>query len=306
MHPRPLILVFAWSALLLPGCQQDGTDAPATAPAAATATAQESNSAVEALSLSTTIATDAILSVGSGQTVNTSDSEGTTATSSLSASALVTADASRSASVGFTFATSGTVTVDLDALNTGGTDRYPNASGTFSVAYDSSGHGGPVLGSPVGSAGIVAYTVTVTALSDCTFTDPRCSATTTIASGSSYSYEVEVAWNWTDASHWTLHGDVDLASSGVSGSGSRPGATWTASLSGSRHAVSDLADNAGTLTLTRTVTADWTVDAVRNGTPHTVVWHRPELDRIFITVDGTTYGPYTVGQLWWYWNVSCH
>lgn len=26
-------------------------------------------------------------------------------------------------------------------------------------------------------------------------------------------------------------------------------------------------------------------------------WNRPALDRIFITVDGTTYGPYTLGDL---------
>lgn len=293
---RPLVATLAWSVLALSGCQQqeeeNGGSAP---PVAATATAQEANSAVEALSLSSTIATDAILSAGSGQAVTTSDKEG------ASSSASATADDD-----GFTFATSGTVTVDLDATGPGGADRHPHASGMFSVAYDSSGNGGPVLGSPVGSAGIVAYAVTVTALSDCIFTDPRCSATATIASGSSYTYDVEVTWNWSDAGHWTIQSDVDLATGNLAGNGSRPGVTWSAVLGGSRHAFTALAYDAGTLSFTRTVTADWTVDTVRNGIPHTVVWHRPALDRIFITVDGTTYGPYTLGQLWWYWNVSCH
>lgn len=300
--PRPLVVAFALSALLLPGCQQeeDGASAP---PASASATAQEANSAIEALSLSTTIATDAILTAGSGQSVDTSDQE--TASSSTS-SALLTISAVAADADGFTFATSGTVTVDLDATGAGGADRHPHATGTFSVVYDSSGNGGPVIGSPVGSAGIVAYTVTVTALSDCTFTDPRCNATATIATGSSYTYEVEITWNWTDAEHWTIQSDVDLASPGLVGSGSRPGVTWSADLSGSRHALTMLSYNTGTLSLTRTVTADWTVETVRNGVPHTVVWHRPALDRIFITVDGTTYGPYTLGQMWWYWNVSCH
>lgn len=270
--------------------------------AATTATAQESNSAVEALSLSASIATDAIMSAGSGETVTTSDSESASTTKTV---APVASDQPQAAAAGFAFSTSGTVTVDLDALSSG-SDRYPNASGTFSVAYDSSGNGGPVVGSPVGSAGIVAYAVTVTALTNCTFTDPRCSAATTLASGSSYSYDVEVVWNWTDANHWTLHSDVDLASTGLSGAGTRPGVTWTASLSGSRHARTGLTSTAGTLAITRTVTADWTVNTVRNGVPHAVVWHRPELDRIFVTVDGATYGPYTVGEVWWYWNVSCH
>lgn len=295
--PRPLVVAVALSVLALPGCQQEEQEqgAPSTPPATATATAQEANSAIEALSLSTTIATDAILSAGSGQTVTTSDKQGASSTS-----ASLTADAD-----GFTFSTSGTVTVDLDATGPGG-DRHPNASGTFSVAYDSSGNGGPVIGSPVGSAGIVAYTVTVTALTDCSFTDPRCQATTTITSGSSYTYEVEITWNWTDANHWSIQSDVDLASSGLSGSGSRPGVTWSATLSGSRRALTALGYNAGTLSLTRTVTADWTVATVRNGIPHTVVWHRPALDTIFITVDGTTYGPYTVGQVWAWWHLSCH
>lgn len=294
---RPLVTAFALSALLLPGCQQQEDDGHGVAapPAAATATAQESNSAVEALTLSTTIATDAIMSAGSGQTLKTEDKE----TASLTSSS-ATADPD-----GFTFAVSGTVNVDLDATGPGG-DRHPHASGTFSVVYDSSGSGGPVVGSPVGGAGIVAYTVTVTATSDCTFTDPRCDATATITNGSSYTYEVEIVWNWTDANHWSVQSDVDLSSSNLSGSGSRPGVTWTTSLSGSRHAVTGLAYNAGTLTVTRTVTGDWTVNTVRNGIPHTVVWHRPSLNQIHITVDGTTYGPYTLGQVWWYWNVSCH
>ncbi len=295
---RPLVATLAVTAVLFSGCTQEADNGVSAPPAGASATAQESNSAIEALTLSSTIATDAILSNGSGQTVTTSDKE--TASSGGAGSSL-TADAD-----GFTFATSGTVTVDLDATTPGGADRHPYATGTFSVAYDSSGNGGPVVGSPVGSAGIVAYTVTVTALSNCTFTDPRCTATTTIATGSSYTYEVEITWNWTDAEHWTIHSDVDLASSGLSGNGTRPGVTWSAQLSGSRHAVSTLGYNAGTWSLTRTVTADWTVNTVRNGIPHTVVWHRPALDRVFITVDGTTYGPYTLGQLWWYWNVSCH
>ncbi len=313
MYQRPLVLALSLSALWLPGCQSGGDNAPAAPaapPTAASATAQESNSAVEALSVSASIATDAIMSTGSGQTVTTSDSESAATTKSVSqgeiTSVTTSAVEAKAASAGFTFATSGTVTVNLDELTSGGADRYPNASGTFSVVYDSSGNGGPVVGSPVGSAGIVAYTVTVTALTDCIFTDPRCSAATTIISGASYSYDVEVVWNWTDANHWTLHSDVDLVSSGLSGTGTRPGVTWTASLSGSRHAVTGLTYTAGTLAITRTVVADWTVNTVRNGTPHTVVWHRPELDRIFVTVDGTTYGPYTVGQVWWYWNVSCH
>jgi hypothetical protein len=295
--PRPLIVAVVFSTLALPGCQQGGDDASSTSapPATATATAQEANSAIEALSLSSTIATDAILTSGSGQAVTTSDKEGAS-----TASASLAADAD-----GFTFATSGTVTVDLDAVGPGG-DRHPNASGIFSVAYDSSGNGGPVVGSPGGTAGIVAYTVTVTAMSDCTFTDPRCQAATTITTGSSYTYEVEITWNWTDADHWTIQSDVDLASSGLSGSGSRPGVTWSATLSGSRRALTALSYNAGTLASTRTVTADWTVDTVRNGIPHTVVWHRPSLDRIFISVDGTTYGPYTVAQVWTWWHLSCH
>jgi hypothetical protein len=292
---RPLVATLALSALMLPGCQQQDDDDVAAPPATATATAQEANAAIEALSLSTTIATDAIISAGSGQTLETEDKE----TASLTSSSAVADDD------GFTFATSGTVMVDLDASGPGG-DRYPNASGSFTVTFDSSGSGGPVIGSPVGGAGIVAYTVTVTATSDCTFTDPRCNATAIIANGSSYSYDVEITWNWSDAGHWAIQSDVDLTSNGLSGSGSRPGVTWTTSLSGSRHALTALSYNAGAFTTTRTVTSDWTVDTERNGVPHTVVWHRPALDRIFITVDGTTYGPYTLSQVWWYWNVSCH
>ncbi|HEX3132484.1 MAG TPA: hypothetical protein VHX44_02750 [Planctomycetota bacterium] len=298
---RPFLIALACSAIVLPGCQQQsGDNGPAVPPAASATTAQEAGSAVESLSLSSSIATDAILSAGAGQTVETSSSESAKSTSAVSSSASV------AAASGFSFATSGTVTVDLDTLATGGGDRYPNATGTFSVAYDSSGSGGPVVGSPVGGAGIVAYSVTVTALSDCTFTDPRCSAATTIAAGSSYHYEVEITWNWTDANHWTLQSDVDLTSSGLSGNGTRAATTWSASLSGARHALNVLSYNTGALSLTRTVTGDWTINTVKNGIPHVVVWHRPALDRIFITVDGTTYGPYTVGQVWWYWQMSCH
>jgi hypothetical protein len=294
----PITATVCAVALLFAGCQseEDGASAPS---AGAVTTAQEANSAIEALSLSSAIATDALLSAGSGTTVTTSGSETATSTTSLDGST------AKSAST-FSFAVSGTVTVDLDQTLPGGGDRYPNATGTFSVAYDSSGNGGPVIGTPGGTSGLVAYDVTVTAVTPCTFTDPRCGAATTIAAGSSYTYEVEIGWNRTDATTWSMHSDTRLSSSGLSGSGARAGVTWSASLSGTRRALNQLSYANNALTVTRTVTGDWTVNTVRNGVPHTVIWHRPALDRIFITVDGTTYGPYTLGQVWWWWQVSCH
>jgi hypothetical protein len=206
------------------------------------------------------------------------------------------------AATAFDFTTSGSLTVDLDAVDGGGHDRFPNATGTFTVAWN----GSVVASQPTGTGGTAGYDVTVTYGTDCVFTDPVSGAVATIHQGSAMTYTLELAWSRADATHWTVDADRHLTVPTFAETVVKAPDTWDGTLTGNRHEVDHLAYAAGTLSLTRTVVADWTATLAKNGVSHTVVWHRPALDTIYVTVDGTTYGPYTAAQVWWYFHCSCH
>ncbi len=285
---------------LTSGCgkSSSSSSSPAAPPATAAATAQNSGSSIDALDQATKISSDAIISGGTGTTVSTSDVSAGSATMS----AQPASGAQARSATAFDFTTSGTLTVDLDAVDGAGHDRFPNATGSFTVSWT----GSVVASQPTGTGGTAGYDVTVTYDTDCVFTDPVSGAVATIQHGSTHAYTLELAWSRTDASHWTIDADHHLNVPSFAETLVHGADTWSGALVGNRHEVDHLVDTAGVLSLSRTVVADWTVDLSENAVSHHIVWHRPALDTIYVTVDGTTYGPYTAAQVWWYFHCSCH
>ncbi len=245
-----------------------------TPPAEQLTSVQMSASALDALSQSSGAANDAIIQAGTSASVSTRSASGTTAATA------------------FTFSNSGTFTVDLDARDGLGGDRYPNATGTFTVHYS----GSAVSSQPTGTGGTAGYDVSLTFDTDAVFTDPVSGARATIDHGSSVAYSLEIAWNRPDADHWTLSSDAQLTVPTWSGSLVQGTDTATGTHSGHAHETHSLAYAAGAFSYVPTVVSHWNSTVVRNGISHAVVWDRTSIDHITVTVDGTLYGPFTRAQ----------
>lgn len=245
-----------------------------TPPAEQLAVVQMSASAVDAVSQSSAAASDAIIQGGTSASASTRAASGSTAATP------------------FHFANSGTFTVDLDAADGLGGDRYPNATGRFTVSYS----GSVVSSQPTGSGGTAGYDVSLTFDTDVVSTDPGNGARATIDRGSSIAYGLEITWNRPDADHWTLSSDAQLTVPTWSGSLVKGSDTASGTHSGHAHETHSLAYDAGAFTYVPTIVSHWNSTVTRNGATHAVVWDRPSIDRISVTVDGITYGPYTRAQ----------
>jgi hypothetical protein len=230
---------------------------------------QSADAAGQAQEQTVEIATDAV--VESGAPGSTSQKTGGPVSTGPSAT--------------FNFQASVSVTVDLDALNASGQDKYPNATGRFTVNAT-----GSVVGTNL--AGQADYTCQVQWITDGVFTDPVCGASATIAAGSQRSYTLHVEWSWTDDFNWSVQARSDLNGQ-AQGSVTNGSQTWTFTGTVERHATASFSRTAGTWSFAFSIAGERTLVITSGSVTHTVVIQVLDLDRILITVDGVTFGPLT-------------
>ena len=188
---------------------------------------------------------------------------------------------------GFTYANTVNVTVDFDALNIGGQDRYPNATGQIAVSAS-----GSVVGTS--SAGTVDYAVTATALTICIFTDPTSGTKATIAAGSSLSYTLHLVWSWTDSQNWTVTSSSTGSITAFSATVLYQGVAYGATVNGSRQTGGTFQKSAGTYSASATWSGNKTI-TFANG--HVVAFDVQNPNTIYVSIDGFTFGPYTIAEL---------
>ncbi len=274
----------AMAALALAlGCGDSGGSSGSSGapPAEAASAAQKANTASTTATQTVEASSDAIVDAGT---------HGATSTKS-------TSGGSQAPSPTFNFQASASVVVDFDVLDGSGQDAFPNISGQLQVDAT-----GSVTGDP--SAGRASYSVQTNWLTDGVFTDPACGAQATIAAGSGLSYSLAVEWVYTDSLNWSVEAVSDFSAARtvtvVHG-----GETWTANGTVERHATATVSRSGGAYTISFGVTGQRTIVITDGVETHTVVIDVQAPDRILITVDGVTYGPYTAGQIWWWWHFTC-
>jgi len=275
--------VLGWAAAvgfgLLWGCGDDGgSGGGAPAPTQSeTVLVQKADAAGAGVDEAMTAASEGIIDTGSGD--------------SSSASKTV-AGAQAAPTPTFTFQKSVSVVVDLDGLNAQGNDRYPNATGVISVSAAGTLSGGS-------GAGHADYAVQVTYDTEAVFTDPVSGATATVAAGASFSYALAVDWVYTDAYNWAIthvsHAQVQGLMVTVAGGGD----SATVSVEAVRDVSCALTRAVGSFSAVWSVSGIKEVTIVHGAETHTVKLEVRSLAEIYVTVDGTTYGPYTAAQLRW-------
>lgn len=158
----------------------------------------------------------------------------------------------QSPAVSFDFTFNLDFTIDLDAEDAAGNDRFPNATGMIDVTAS-----GAVEGTT--EAGQATYAVMVTAATDLVFTNPENGATATIPEGSSWSHTLTIEWSRTDAMNWSVTATSDFAVE-LDGMTVVDGdTTYTVSAEGSRQVVWTLARVDGEVAQTRTVEGSLTI-----------------------------------------------
>ena len=275
-----------WAAVLVlgvaVGCGDGGggSSAPAPNPAQQSAT-QVANSASSPVTKSTEAATDALVEAGSPGA--TSSKTGSTGSSTAGGT--------------INFQASVSLTVDLDAPNSSGQDAHPNASGIFQVNAT-----GSITGDSMN--GEAQYNVTVTWQTNGVFTDPVCGAQATVLAGSQISYSLTIQWSKTDDLNWSIQATYDVSGS-ASGTVSHGGHLWNVTGSVTVHASATFSRSAGTYSFTFSINGQRTITIDDGVESHTVTITMEALDRLFITVDGVTFGPYTLAQIWWIFHCDC-
>ncbi len=264
------------------GCGDSGGGGPSGAPPAEdAAAAQKANTAASTASLAAQASSDAVLDAGTNGATSSKASSG----------------GAQAPSAPFNFQGTLSVVVDFDAPDASGQDAFPNVSGRLRV--DASGS---VTGDA--SSGDAVYAVQTSWLSDGIFTDPVCGAQATVAAGSGLSYSLSVSWLYVDSLNWSVQASSDFSASRTV-TVTDDGETWTANGTVQRHAAWSIARAAGAWTISWSITGQRTIVVTDGTETHSVVIDVQALDRIFITVDGTTYGPYTVLQIRRWWLFHC-
>jgi hypothetical protein len=195
-------------------------------------------------------------------------------------------------SLTYDFDTTFSVPVDLDHAPNG-IDKYPHATGTFTL------DGVVTAQSGTGTAGSVTIALTATATGTVSAVNPDTADRLSLASGTVIVWTASLAWTATDEEHWSLeldldggpnafnatfdpavgpdaagevkeefHGDYFLARNGQS-------YTWNAEVSG--HHTTQWTDTAGNVT--------------------TVAYTVVGPNQILVTINGHDYGPFTHHQL---------
>ncbi len=268
-----LTLTAALAALSLPiGCGDSG-DSSASGPSSGQAAAtQKADGAGDAANQTVTLSTEALADSGSNGAVS--------AKGSSSAAKTVAA---------FNYQASVNVTLDLDAVDGLGNDRWPNASGQLQIVA-----AGAISGDS--GAGSATYDVETTWLTPGVFTDPVSGVVATMAVGSGFSYAASLTWTWTAQDQWSVTAMSDLSGQHevtvVDGA-----ASFTATASGTRHAEVVFSQTPAGFSLTWNVSGTRTVTVTNGVETHVVTVTMLNPNHITITVDGTVFGPYTAYQI---------
>lgn len=272
MHRITPVLA-ALAALMLPAC---GPGESAEAPKPGTQEIQQArraDAAGDAAAQAMKAANDAVVDDGSnGASLQTSQPAGSAAQP-------------LAAAVAFNYSAAVNVTIDLDALDLSGNDRYPNATGQLNVAA-----AGTVNGTNL--AGNAVYAVQTNWLTDGVFTDPVSGCTATMSAGSGFQYVLTLSWNWIAADHWTVSATSDLSGQHTV-TVEHAGQTWTAACQGERHAGAVFSRTPAGFAAAFAVTAHRVIVVSGPDGTHTTVFAIAGLGAVAVTVDGTVYGPYS-------------
>lgn len=185
-----------------------------------------------------------------------------------------------------TFNLSATVDVvlDLDSTDANGADRFPNASGLVHVMASGAVNG-------TSQAGDASYSVSVAADSDVLATNPDTGAQVVIPQGSSWSYQLDVAWNVTDSNNWTVTAAA-TAQVAVSGMTVINGATiHEIDIQGQRDATATLSRTAGQLAFQRSVEGSLSITVDDGANVETVVIVIDNAGLVTVSVQGDVFGP---------------
>jgi len=201
--------------------------------------------------------------------------------------------ASGSASPGdppaFNFSASVDLLIDLDSTDSNGNDRFPNGSGRIHVTAS-----GTVTGTS--QSGDASYSVAVAAESDLVLANPDTGAHAMIPAGSSWSYELDVAWSVTDSNNWTVTATA-AAQVGASDMTVVDGAKVLAiDIQGQRDVSATLSRSAGQLTFQVAVEGSLAVTVDDGLTEETVVIVFDGAGQVTISVDGQVFGPMSAAE----------
>lgn len=272
------------------GCGDDGGSSSAAAEPGpeAVAQAQKADAAAGAVEETTEIASDAIVESGA---------PGATAAKSAPAARTAARTASSEPSPGFAFQGAVSLRIDLDATDTEGNDRWPNASGVFTVNAV-----GAVSGTE--AEGEVRYAVEVRWVTEGVFRDPVCGAEARIAPDSGWTYALLIQWSRQDDLNWSLRAVATLNGS----------AQAVVTHGGETAQVSCSAEQTHAVVFTRSAGASFfaafwsgrrTVTITQGAETHTVEFLIEGEDRIRVVVDGVSYGPFTRSQLAAIFRLDC-
>lgn len=202
-------------------------------------------------------------------------------------------DAGPVRSMTFSFDEDFSIPVDLDARNGAGGDKYPNATGTFTldgtVATQSGG----------GNAGSFSLSLTAVATSAVTGTNPHTGDVVILPIGTELSWSANLGWTATDEQHWTL--DLILTTGPDSYQATVDpvgGPALLGQVSGEFRGEYHLGRNGGTYTWEAEAeghhTTLWTDSLGRQAT---VKWTVVGPDQVKVAINGREFGPYTHHQL---------
>ena len=232
-------------------------------------------------------ARDAIIAQGAGIPLMTSAADNPFSTAPLAQSPAF-----------FNFPRTGTVGINLNDADAFTSNAAPFASGTATVTYKAVEPGESIF---VGGrqSGNVTYQVVVTLTSRAVCASPVDGSTVSMANGSSYAFVLRLNWTLGLPSRiptWTMSSAMDLTDVTIAASGVHVVENWDIVAHGDRLAVVILNANNGYLNVSRALAAHWSMTLSSGGQTHTLVWDRPQINIVTLTIDGVVHGPFTNGE----------
>lgn len=262
----PVLAILA--ALVLPACEPgSGNSGPTAEEKAQTRRAASGN---DAASQTMKIGSDAVIDSGSDGAAAKTRAGRTLATVTT-----------------FDYAEAVDVTLDLDMLDGGGQDAFPNATGSLRIQA-----AGTVNGT--NTAGNAVYAVQTEWLTDGVFTDPVSGCTVTIAEGSGLSWSLTFSWNWIAENNWTISGTNDYSGNHTV-TVEHGGETWTVIAMGERHAGVVLTQTPAGFAAGGAVSGHVEITVTGPDGTHTVVFDWAGVGLVTVTCDGEVHGPYAIG-----------
>jgi len=236
---------------------------------------QQASNAGRAVDQATQIANDVIVGNATGSSTSTAPGG---------------ASVFQSPAYSFSFSSSFSLTIDLDATNAAGNDRFPNATGVIDLTAE-----GTIDGTL--ASGSATYGIVVTAGTDLVFTNPETGATATIPQDSFWSWMLTLTWSRTDSMNWSMVSTAEVAVQ-ISGMVLDDGSTtFTVDVDGSRTVVCTLERVDGELSHSRTIEGTLTVVVDDGTTVNTVVIEIAGFNQFMVTINDEEFGPLTAAEV---------